>query len=282
MDLITFTHLLNGLLMIAMPVSLGIFLVRRFQLSWRLWWIGAGTFFLSQVGHIPFNTALTVLFQRGILPSPPFEWKLPFNAILLGLSAGLWEELSRYAAYRWWAKDARTWRRGILLGAGHGGLEAIILGLLVLLTLVSMVTARNSDLSKLVTPQQLELAQQQVNTYWNSSWYLTLFGALERAFTIPVQIALSVLVLQAFTRGHIRWLFAAIGWHALVDALAVFFVSTQGVYFTEALIGVEALVSIAFIFFLRQPEPAPPEESPLPEPPQIIELPEVGETIEKS
>jgi uncharacterized membrane protein YhfC len=280
MDLITFTHLLNGLLMIAMPVGLGIFLARRFHLSWRLWWIGAGTFFLSQVGHIPFNAGLTVLFQRGVLPSPAAEWKLPFNAITLGLSAGLWEELSRYAAYRWWAKDARNWRKGILMGAGHGGLEAIILGLLVLFTLVSMLSVRNSDLSKLVPPDQLELAQSQIIAYWNSPVFLTLFGALERAFTIPVQIALSVLVLQAFTRNHIRWLFAAIGWHALVDCLAVLMVSTRGVYLTEALIGVESLISVAFIFILRQPEPELPVQPPPPEMLQVSELREIEESTE--
>ena len=75
MSLLFFTHLLNGLLMIAMPIGLGIFLTRRFHLGWHLWWLGAATFVLSQAGHIPFNWLITRFFQLGILPAPPPSWK---------------------------------------------------------------------------------------------------------------------------------------------------------------------------------------------------------------
>ena len=65
MDLLIITRLLNWLLMIGLPVGLGVYLTRRFRLGWRLWWIGAATFVLSQVGHIPFNWILTRLFALG-------------------------------------------------------------------------------------------------------------------------------------------------------------------------------------------------------------------------
>src|SRR5512146_2676712 len=134
MDILVVTRLLNGLLMIGLPVALGFFLTRRFHLGWRLWWIGAATFIISQVGHIPFNWIFTRLFALKYLPTPPAEWSLVFNAVFLGLSAGLFEELARAGVYRWWADDARSWRKGVLLGAGHGGVEAIILGALVVVT----------------------------------------------------------------------------------------------------------------------------------------------------
>ena len=51
-------HFLNGLLMILMPIGLGLWLEKRLRLGWRLWWIGAATFVLSQVGHIPFNSGV--------------------------------------------------------------------------------------------------------------------------------------------------------------------------------------------------------------------------------
>jgi len=93
LDNLFFTHLLNGFLMILLPVGLGVYLTRKLSLGWRLWWIGAGTFVLSQVGHIPLNFVLTALFQRGLLPKPPMTWKPIFYAVVLGLSAGLWEGL---------------------------------------------------------------------------------------------------------------------------------------------------------------------------------------------
>jgi uncharacterized membrane protein YhfC len=146
----TLAYPLDAILMIALPVGLGIWLERKFHLGWGLWWIGAATFIFSQAGHIPFNIGLTALFKRGILPTPPVAWLPAFNATFLGLSAGLWEELARYAAYRWWAKEARSWRRGVMLGAGHGGIEAILGGILVLVGFVNMMAIRNVDLSSLV------------------------------------------------------------------------------------------------------------------------------------
>jgi uncharacterized membrane protein YhfC len=259
MGILYFTHLLNGLLILAMPVGLGILITRKFHLDWRLFWIGAGTFILSQVGHIPFNLELTALFQRGILPHPPATWQRLFNAVVLGLSAGLFEEFARYAAYRWWAKDARSWGRGLLLGAGHGGMEAILIGILVLLTYINMVAIHGMDISRQVPADQLALAQKQITVYWTSPWYATLLGAVERAFSLPVQLTLSVMVLQVFTRGQARWLWLAVGWHALVDASTVFVLPLWGSYATEGLIGGLAVVSIAILLLLRQPEPREPE-----------------------
>jgi uncharacterized membrane protein YhfC len=269
MDLLVLTHFLNGLLMVAIPVGLGIYLTRRFHLGWRIWLIGAATFILSQIGHIPFNQGLTLLFQRGILPSPPAEWRLPFNAVVLGLSAGLFEELARYGAYRWWAKEARSWRKGVLLGAGHGGAEALILGLLVLYAFAQMLALRGQDLSSLLgnqmTPAQIQALQAQLNVYWSAPWAATLFGALERAFTIPVQITLSVIVLQAFVRRQSRWVWLAVGWHALIDAASVYASNTIGIYWTEAVIALVALISLAILFALRRPEPEGEAESEQPD-----------------
>jgi uncharacterized membrane protein YhfC len=267
---ISIAHLLNGLLMIAMPIGLGIYLTRKFKYGWRLWWIGAATFVISQLGHIPFNRLVEPLIRANILPSLPQEWKLPATAIWLGLSAGLWEETIRYAAYRWWAKDARTWSKGVLLGAGHGGIEAIILGILVLYSYVQLVAIYNLDLSTIVSPDRLGITQQAVKIYWSSPWYTDILGAVERAFAIPTQIALSVLVLQVFTRQHIRWLFIAILWHAAVDAIAYYASITWGAYIAEGILAFVALIDIVILIVFYQPDPAPtpnPASEPLPLPP---------------
>ncbi|MGH2620587.1 MAG: hypothetical protein ACRDHG_08450, partial [Anaerolineales bacterium] len=48
-------RVLNGLLMLAMPLGLGIFLRRRTAGRWGLYGAGALTFIGSQVLHLPFN-----------------------------------------------------------------------------------------------------------------------------------------------------------------------------------------------------------------------------------
>jgi uncharacterized membrane protein YhfC len=209
-----------------------------------------------------------------------------FNPVILGLSAGLWEELARYAAYRWWAKDARWWGKGLLLGAGHGGIEAIVLGGLVLATFINMVVVRNLNLSNLVSPEQLEAAQQQVTAYWSAPWYLSMLGALERGWTIIFHLAASLLVLQVFIRRQTGWLWLAVGWHAFLDAIAVYASQFWSPYVVEVLIGVLALASLWIIFSLRQPEPFVEEKivsSPAPGDPQsLVNMEETKENIDRT
>jgi len=281
MDILVITHFLNGFLMVAMPLGLGIFLTRKFKLGWGLFGIGAVTFILSQVGHIPFNLVITrLLNQSDIVYWHPVAQTV-FNAIFLGLSAGIFEETARYLVLRFWARDARSWRKAILFGAGHGGAEAIILGALVIFSYFAMLAYRGVDPGQIVPADQLELARQQMSTYWSATWYDTLLGALERLFTIPCQIFMAVLVMQVFTRRNIFWLLAAIGYHALLDGVSVLGVTYLGVYWTEAMIGFFAILSVAMIYILRQPEPqTDPEPVPIPTPKEILALAPVDESEE--
>jgi uncharacterized membrane protein YhfC len=269
MDVLLFTHFLNGLLMIAMPVGLAIFLTIRWKLGARLWLIGAGTFILSQIAHIPFNGLMTQILNRTPLAQWAPETRLIFNAVFLGLSAGLFEELFRYGMFRWVAKDARSWRKGVLAGAGHGGAEAILLGIIVLYAFLQFVALRTEDLSKFVSADQLALAREQVSAYWSMTWPMSLLGALERLFTIPTQIALAVLVLQTFTRRQWFWVGLAVLYHAALDAGAVMLSANHGLLATEAYAGGFAVLSLLLIFRLRKPEPAE-ENSPPPVPPAPI------------
>jgi len=289
---LTVLHALNGLLMVAMPLALALFLARRFGLSWRLFWIGAATFVLSQALHIPANLGLNWLFTSGGVPAPGGAWRIPFFAALAGLSAGLFEEGARYAVYRWWARDARSWSRALLLGCGHGGAESILLGLLALYSLFSLASLRGADLGSLVPAEQLAAAQAQIDAYWSMPGFQALLGAVERALSIPVQIGLSVLVLQTFTRRQIRWLFLAIAWHAAIDAVIAGYLAQvwQGrawaPYALEGAVAVATAISLAIIWLLRTPEPRPapvPTAAPGPLPAfQPREVTETAETLEET
>jgi uncharacterized membrane protein YhfC len=167
-----------------------------------------------------------------------------------------------------------------MMGAGHGGIEAIILGVLVLLTYVSMLIARGVDLSGLVPAAQQGLAEQQIQAYWSTPWYFSLFGALERVFAITFHVAASVLVLQVFVRRQIRWLWFAVGLHTLQNAVALVAAGKWGPMAAEAALALLMLVSLAIIFGLRQPDPVPAPEPPPAEPVEILEAPSPEETPE--
>jgi len=280
MDFLFICHLMNGILMLAIPITLAILLTRNWKLSWRYWFVGGATFILSQVGHIPFNALMTLVFGKTALVNLSPDNALLFNALFLGLSAGLFEELFRYGMFRWWLKDARSWRKAILAGAGHGAAEAIILGVLALFALLQLSVMRNMDLSSQFSGTTLIQAQSQVTAYWSASWYDSVLGAVERLFTIMIQISLAVLILQAFVRQQRRWIWLAVGYHALIDAAAVLGSNKLNIYWTEVLVAGFALFSIFIIFSLRKQEPLVDDITPQSEVPTVL-IKTVEPTIEQ-
>ena len=278
----------SALLMIALPLAVGLYLTRRWQKGWGLVFVGAVTFISSQVGHLPFNGAvLNPVLARlgfGAEPGPPPVLALATAALLLGLSAGIFEEGARFLVYRFWIRRARTYREGVLFGLGHGGAEAIAVAVLAILQLAQAYALRGQDLSTIVPADQLAVAQAQLDAYWAIPAPAALLSAVERASALAVQITLAVLVLQAFTRRRgWLWLLAAILWHAAIDAAAVFTGVQWGTYqgsvagavASEIMVGVFALVSLWFLVRLRPTEssaevtpPSPPSPArPLAPPP---------------
>jgi uncharacterized membrane protein YhfC len=275
--------LLNVILMITMPLALGWLIKKRLAVSWRLFFIGAATFILVQIAHIPFNYVAFSMAADwlGGLSDSARLWAI---AIFAGLSAGVFEEGGRYIVYRNWARDARTWSKGVMLGAGHGGAEAIIFGLLAGINVLFFLGYRAGYFSALVPTGEEAQLRDVIDALFAVPWYRALFGAFERLSAMSIQIALSLLVLQVFTRGNILWLFVAIGWHALIDALAVYSLATLGAEITELIVGLFAIIAILIVFLLKTPDPVEQAPEPLPEagPATAIEIEVTNDMIDDS
>ncbi len=278
-----FIYLLNFLLMVSLPLLLGWLIARRRHISWRFFGIGAATFVLSQVAHIPFNYLVSSNLPEQVAQLPERALLL-LSAAFLGLSAGVFEEGARYLAYRFWAKDARSWGKGLMMGAGHGGAESILLGLLGALNVSILFGYRAGYFQTLIPSEQAPQVQAVLNQMSTMPWFEALFGALERVFVLVIQMALSLMVMQVFTRGKLRWLFLAVIWHALIDGLVVVTVSLSGVYAAEAVTALAMLISLAIIYALKSPEPEAPVLEPLPEagPARLIEIEPTKDKLEDS
>jgi len=256
--MLTLAFLIEILIMLGAPVALGVYLWRKRRLPWTLFFAGAVTFIASQVAHLPLNLGLTALFKLDWMPTPPEAWQLPFNAVVLGLTAGLCEETARYLVYRFWIKDARTWRQALMFGAGHGGVEAIITGLLVGATLLSMVAMRGVDVTTLGVPaDQAAEAARQVKEFWAMPVYMPLLAAAERLMALLLHLSLAALVMQVFLRGRLWPLWAAIGWHGLVNAVAVFVNGTWGAAAAEASLAGLTLISVGILWATQRAESSP-------------------------
>lgn len=242
---------INFLLMIILPILLGRWISAKRQVGWGLFGIGAVTFILSQIGHLPFNWL--VLQQLNWIDTE----NLAMMALFLGLSAGVFEEVARYLTYRFWAKDARSWGKGLMLGVGHGGVEAILLGIIGLVNFTILLGLKNGYFSAILASlpdDQLFLVNEQINEMFGGSASMALLGASERIFALMFHLSASLMVMQVFIRRQIRWLAAAIFWHAVIDAGAVYAISVWGAVATEIGLGISGFVSLGLIFWLHEPE----------------------------
>ncbi len=113
--------------------------------------------------------------------------------IILGLSAGVFEELARFVAMRFFMKQ-RGWMAGFLFGAGHGGIEAVIF------TGISAVMA-------LFSPAAL------------AHYDMFIIGGVERFFAIMLHIGFSIIVLTGVVRRNLLYVLLAILLHGFIDAI---------------------------------------------------------------
>lgn len=247
MDILLIAYIANPTLIFLMAIGLGFFLVRKFHLGWRLFFVGGATYLGAQLISI----VLVGFMQNQIanlLPSLVVQILLTllFLVILMGI-----EEFVRYAMYRWWVKDIRSWAEGLILGAGHGGVEVIFIGFMALVTLIQLIPLRHADLSTIFTADKLEQATQYVVSYWSQPWYNVVSDAIRSGLTLPIQLSCSLLVLQVFIQQQYRWLAYAIGWHTLASIPLYFMNSDKYIYIPLIFLAVATAGSLGMIVRLQ-------------------------------
>ena len=214
--------LLAGTFNVIFPLILGWWIIKKKGTSWKLFGVGVLTFIGSQIFHLPVVRGLTTAFSTGLLPHVDPGFAPFFNAIVLGLLAGIFEETARWIGYKLLKKKGDSFGSSLTLGAGHGGVEAIIIGASVLATLISMLSLLGPDAAlPVLSPNQAEWARQQVEAYWSIPWHMPLAGAVERIAALGLHIGLSVMVWLAISFRKPLWFWLAILYHAAVDGLAL-------------------------------------------------------------
>lgn len=216
------TFLLAGTFNVIFPLILGWWIIKRKGTSWKLFGVGVLTFIGSQIFHLPAVNGLTRAFSSGMLPHVDPGFAPFFNAIVLGLLAGVFEETARWVGYKLLKRKGDSFGGALTLGTGHGGIEAIIIGASVLASLVSMLAMQSAgDVLSELSPNQAALAKQQMQAYWATAWHMPLAGAVERISVLGLHIGLSVMVWLAISFRKPLWFWLAILYHAVVDGLAV-------------------------------------------------------------
>jgi len=170
----------------------------------------------------------------------------PTTAVLAGLTAGLCEEGARTAVFLWWLRDVRDHNKGNAYGLGHGGIEAVLLGILGAFSLISMISLQTMDLNALgLEPEALEAVKAQVAAFQAQEWWQVLLGPLERAMAMMNHLFMTMLVLQGVTRRSPLPIVVAVGWHALINGITVWVMSHHSALAAEGALAVLTCVAAA-------------------------------------
>lgn len=245
------SYTLSIILMLLAPVVLAVALRRRLHVAWWLFTLGMATFVGSQLLHFPLNDWLV---ERGwIVQSATLQGSaLLQTAAILGFTAGLSETLARVAGF--WIlfrlQRARHWEDGVMVGLGHGGIEAMIFGaVLTAATVSSLWALRDVDPSTLgLTTEQLAALSQQLSLL-SATPINGLAGFVERLVAMGVHVTASLLVWYAFVRRNALYALLALAYHATFDAAAVYLATQLGmenVWLIEAIFLLVALPGIVW------------------------------------
>lgn len=240
------------LVVLVAPLLLALWIRRRYGAAWSSLGWGALTFPLSQLLRIPLllGTAALVNPYAEQWDSEEIFW---VNFIVLALTSGIFEEGARYLVLRWGAKGVRDWKEGLMYGAGHGGIEAIlIVGGTAISNLVLLMTA-DTMLAQLgqTAPDQVAAVTSQIDAVRALTWLPITLSIWERAIAITLHMGLSLLVLLGVLRRNFRLVLAAMLIHATFNGVALVVLRYTNTITVEAALTVVALLPLYFIWRLR-------------------------------
>lgn len=148
-----------------------------------------------------------------------------FYALYGGLAAGLFEEGGRWITMKFLMKQRLDRDNALMYGAGHGGVEAILLtGLTYVNNLAASVMINSGAMTG--TLEALDEAVRaetvaQLSGLWTTPAWLFFVAGLERVGAIALHVGLSCLVYRAVKTGRWSLWLLALALHASVDAMAV-------------------------------------------------------------
>src|SRR5215472_11520453 len=139
-----------------------------------------------------------------------------------------------------------------MYGLRHGGLESVLLVGLNLASVLVIYVLMSRGFPLPIPADKLDLIRAHFSTLTATK---ALAGGVERLFALCIQVALSLIVLQAFWRRNLRWLAYAVVLHFVVDFVAVMVARLAGALLAEVVVGAFAAAALVVIARLRNLEP---------------------------
>lgn len=180
----------NIVICVGVPTAVFVFLLKKSKPSLKIFLVGGCTYLISQV--CVRQPVLSI--SENIDAYTIFEISSPVGYVLfISITAALVEEFGRYIAFHFVAGDCTVKNIPLYYGFGHGGIEALSVGI-------------NNIFLILFSSDYLASAGASVA-----------LAGIERISTQIAQIAFSYIVFYAFHKKEYRYLILAIVLHTAYD-----------------------------------------------------------------
>jgi uncharacterized membrane protein YhfC len=244
-------YLITIVVEIGLPVALAVWLLRKYSSSWMLIVTGMITYAISELIHIPALNGLKLLFSNGTLPTPAAQWVPLLNGLVIGLLAGLVENILRWVGFKVNGKNSKPFRSGVALAIGHGGVELALVGILIAVNLGSVLFYNaGAQIAKGVATSTVQATLQQIASYWASPWYYSPISLFEHLVTFTLQFVASFMVWRAVAQRRPLWLLLAVLYQTVNEGI-VTFLSGQGwgLWEIEGILALFLLLNVLMIYF---------------------------------
>lgn len=245
---------------VALPLILLIVWRKKTKARVSVFFIGAGTFILfALILEQLLHTVVVKLTGNLLLDN---IW---LYALYGGLAAGVFEETGRLVAMKYVVKKLDK-KNAVMYGIGHGGIEAILIsGLSMVSNLVTSIMINSGSLAASldVLGDQKEGIIEQLSALWTESSWMFYMAGVERISAVMIHIVMSYMVYLAVKQKKKKWYISAVILHALADGSMIIIAQYLPVVFAEAIL-LAACVSLVLVvrkLYIAEPVEAETEEN---------------------
>lgn len=245
---------------VIIPVVLVLVMKKKTGGKWVPFWLGCASMFVSAL-------VLEQLLHAIVFASPVGS-TIQNNIWLYGLygalAAATFEEVGRFVTMHFLLKKHHGDKTAALMyGAGHGGFECfflLVVGMANNLLIAMMIQNGTADLLLTgLSGVQLETAKAQIAALAATQPIMFGVSVIERLIAITAQIAMSVVMWQAATKGKKVYFLYAFLFHFVMDFTAVVVNNYFGAAATEITVLIFAVLFTVFAASIYKKEKAPEE-----------------------
>jgi uncharacterized membrane protein YhfC len=250
------TYVLIILVEVVLPVGLGVWLLRKYKSLWVLLVTGIAAYALAELIHIPALNGIQTLFNNGTLPMPPTKWLPLVNGLIVGALTGILENITRWIGFKINGKNSKPFRSAIALGIGHGGIQLLMVGILLAINLCTVLFYNaGAQIAKGVSTASVQSYLTQIQSYWASPWYYGALNLFEHLATFVSQFVITVMVWRAVSKHRPLWLLWAVLYQTVNEGITTFLSGMNwGLWEIEGVIALFLLLNVLLMYFFWNDE----------------------------